>query len=180
MIGGGYGFNILSKPAEPPNPVFSALIKQALDEVGAKPEDTFQPDCNQEVFEVEICINQTNMCFAERAAKGIGWEWELSDKTSHVPSLQFELYRGSPTMFMLSNICKEDFTEPPRGEVIDNDDDAALGRQVLLKDLTARKDLNGSIGRVGPWLAERGRYHMCLFRRERAVGHSRVLSSHVL
>ena len=180
MIGGGYGFNILSKPAEPPNPVFSALIKQALNEVGAKPEDTFQPDCNQEVFEVEICINQTNICFAERAAKGIGWEWELSDKTSHVPSFQFELYRGSPTMFMLSNICEEDFTEPPRGEVIDNDDDAALGRRILLKDLTARKDLlMVRLGGLVRGLQREGDI-MCLFRRERAVGHSRVLSSHVI
>ena len=72
MIGGGYGFNILSKPAEPPNPVFSALIKQALNEVGAKPEDTFQPDCNQEVFEVEICINQTKYVLRNAQRKGLG------------------------------------------------------------------------------------------------------------
>lgn len=119
------------------------------------------PDCKQEVFEVEI-YDQRGMCFAERAAKGNGWEWELSKLVSSLPSFQFLLGQGSSTMHSLMHVCDVDFVESPGEEILDNDEETLLGRRVILKDLRSRSDLNGSIGRAGAWITEQGRYKVCV------------------
>ena len=180
MIGGGYGFNILSKPAEPPNPVFSALVEQALDEVEPSQKILFNQTAIKRFLKSKYVLTKRTCVLRNVQRKGLGGNGNYLTRLRMCHPYNLS-YIEARQQCLCCRIFVRRTSPSLQGEKsLTTTTMQLLAVRILLKDLTARKDLNGSIGRVGPWLAERGRYHMCLFRRERAVGHSRVLSSHVL
>lgn len=157
LIGGGYGLTSLSKMGEPLDPAALALLQQCGKDPEWDTEHSMTPDVRNEVFHVEI-HDEMSECFAERSARGIGWEWSFLDlPSSLLPSMNVDLRGGSSTLYLAMRACDEDFSEPPRGAVLDNDEDAVFGRRVTIDGLVSRRHLNGSIGRAGCWIPSTGR-----------------------
>lgn len=161
LIGGGYGITSSSKTGEPhDDPAVNALMNDFYDQYGADRKDSYTPEIRNEVFEVEI-HDERCPCFADRTAKGAGWEWDFFDlPSSLLPTTKIDLWGGSSTLHVAMHACDEDFSKSPEGAVIDNDEDTVFGRRVELEGLKSRSDLNGSIGRAGSWISLKGRYQV--------------------
>lgn len=76
--------------------------------------------------------------------------------------MDFEAIIGSPTLHWYPNIAEDDFRRPSAGSVEDNNEKEVLGHRVVLKGLKSRPDLNGCVGRCGPWIASTGRYQVAV------------------
>jgi hypothetical protein len=152
MIGGGYGLTGNSKKGY--DRQMGLLGSEFVaDMVASMPaitrENAMNPEVHRAIFEVEIIYERTT-CFAERAAMGVGWEWDFFDLPgSQRPSPSVHMAVDSPTLHSGLNICDDDFRSPPAGPVCDNDKDTAFGNRVMLKGLKSRPELNGSTGRCG-------------------------------
>ena len=54
--------------------------------------------------------------------------------------------------------CEDDFRPVDKAGPVVGDDDEMVGRRVILQNLKARPELNGKVGRCGPWQPNSGRY----------------------
>lgn len=123
-------------------------------------ENSVTPVPMRDLFYVDVDDGH-GQTFSERVASSNGWEWEFFNSPGtdlSKPSVHFML--GSPTFHWLRNVTEDDFRDPPGRKMKDDDEERALGSRVKLKGLQGRKDWNGKIGRCGPWLKDRERYHV--------------------
>jgi hypothetical protein len=159
VIGGGYGMipktkDPATEPHNDPRILAMRALSPELDE--SLRDGAIHPEVSYEVFHVEIDSGR-GPTFVERARTGTGWEWELFEK-KEIPSPRIDANVGTSTLFWIGDVCEDDFRDQPRDSVSDDDESNCLGRRMILQGLKARPDLNGKVGRCGPWLAETGRY----------------------
>jgi hypothetical protein len=159
IIGEGYGMSPNSKDASID---FPDEIRQSYEDSGGQLGDKgIRPSVNHGLYKVMI-HDHREASAADKAATGIGWEWEFASiKGDQRPETAFSLHVGSPIFHWQQFFHEDDFRNPPSGDIQDNDEATNLGRRLILHSLN-KADLNGSLGRCGPWLEDTERYHVLL------------------
>merc|ERR1711957_585186 len=120
------------------------------------------PAASRNIYEVTI-VDERGLCSALDNLKGKSWAWKFFDVPGEKrPSVQAELCACSPTLHNAIDLTFEDYLEPACRSVRPDDDSTLLGVRMKLHNLQGRKDLNGQVGRCGPWLENKGRYQIFL------------------
>jgi hypothetical protein len=162
IFGEGYGISPHSKGGMGDSMEFPDELRQEYEDAGMQIADKgVKPKVNHGLYKVMIHDHRETSA-ADKGATGIGWEWEFASmKGDQRPATVFLLNVGSPVHHWQQFFHEDDFRNPPSGEIQDNDEATNLGQRVILHSLK-KADLNGSLGRCGPWLEDTERYHVLI------------------
>lgn len=167
MIGGGYGLSGNSQPGYDTSGVASNVLRE-MNRQGYNQSQSFTPETHLDMYEVELVDDQVN-CFADSPTKGNGWAWGFFDLPAKDRANVDVLYAvDSPSLYLSTRCCVDDFycDSAEHAEKVPDGDISMLGRQVILKNLMAKPELNGAKCRCGFWLADTGRYQVFVPDRE--------------